>query len=121
MLPRPRPTHAPPDAAAPNGPEGGETWVRPLESKVVPMTHVRGTLLVASREQLRAVGEFDRYDAALADTAKAQLTSLIAASWVPVDLASAHFAAIDRLELPVQVVEKATGAVAAKLQGTVLR
>jgi hypothetical protein len=85
------------------------------------VTHVRGTLLVASREQMLAVGAYDRYLAALSEETKEQLVSLIAASWVPVDLALEHFHAIDRLDLPLDLVEKATAAVAVKLQGALFR
>jgi hypothetical protein len=94
--------------------------LRPKEP-TPPVTHVRGTLLVASREQMSAVGAYEQYVAALADTTRDQLVGLIAASWVPIELALEHFNAIDRLALPLDVVERATGAVAAKLQGTLLR
>jgi hypothetical protein len=85
------------------------------------MTHVRGTLIVASRDQMKAIGEYDRYLEALAPEANVELVSLIAASWVPIALASAHFEAIDKLDLKADVVEAATGAVAAKLHGVLLR
>ncbi len=84
------------------------------------MTHVRGTLIVASRDQMRAVGEYERYLSALAPQANVELVSLIAASWVPIELAMAHFDAIDKLDLETDVIEAATGAVAAKLHGVLL-
>lgn len=121
MLPRSRPTHAPPSTVATKGSETEDAWVRPLESHVAPMTHVRGTLLVASRDQIPGGGRIRPVRRGAGRGGEGQLASLIAASWVPVELAAAHFAAIDRLELPLQVIEKATGTVAAKLQGSVLR
>lgn len=100
---------------------------RPSEARAIaakgatlPVTQVRGTLLVASREQMGALGVCGQYTAALSDTARLQLATLIAASWVPVELALEHFRAIDELGLPPEMVEKATGVVAAKLQGSVL-
>jgi hypothetical protein len=102
--------------------DGRPSGARASAAKATPpVTLVRGTLLVASREQVGALGLHGRYEAALSVAANHQLAELIAASWVPVGLALEHFRAIDQLELPLDVVEKATGAVAAKLQGSVLR
>lgn len=93
----------------------------PGDPAAAPLTHVRGTLLVASRDQMRALDFFSRYEAELSPPARESLTTLIAASWVPVDLALEHFRALDRLDLPTHVIETATGAVAARLQGTLVR
>jgi hypothetical protein len=41
------------------------------------VTHVRGTLPVASREQMSAIGAFDQYVAGLPKTASEQLAGLL--------------------------------------------
>jgi hypothetical protein len=84
------------------------------------VSHVRGTLIVASREQIRAMGEYQRYLATLPPEANHELVSLIAASWVPLPLAQVHYAALDRLEIPMETIEDASRAVATKLHGVLL-
>lgn len=123
MLPRSRTTRPPPPTSASPSiiPEPRGAWLRPLDTDVESLTHVRGTLIVASREQMKVLGEYERYLSALSPQANVALVSLIAASWVPVELAVAHFEAIDKLELDTDVIEAATGAVAAKLHGVLLR
>jgi len=85
------------DEARAEGQVADGTWVLPLPPRVEPVTHARGSLLVASREQLRAGGVFDAYAAALAPAEREALGQVIAASWIPITLAHAHFEAIDSI------------------------
>jgi hypothetical protein len=81
---------------------------------------VRGTLIATSREQLKVAGVFASYCEKLTPEAHSVLSQVIAASWVPVALAHAHFAAIDRLGLDVATIEANTSLVASKLNGVFL-
>lgn len=63
------------------------------------VTGVRGTLLVSSQQALRQAGHFDRYRENLPPTRRDELLEVIAASWVPTDLAEAHYAACEALSL----------------------
>jgi hypothetical protein len=62
------------------------------------VTHIRGTLLVNSVTNLKLVGLYDTYAALLAPTDRERITTAIAASWQPVEVASAHYAACDQLD-----------------------
>lgn len=95
-------------------------WLIALPARVEPVTEVRGTLIVTSREQLKLAGPFDAYRNQLEPAADRALSEVIAASWVPVGLAHAHFAALDRLELDVATIESNTEAVASRLNGVFL-
>jgi hypothetical protein len=108
------------DEAPAEGQVADGTWVLPLPPRVEPVTHARGSLLVASREQLRAAGVFDAYAAALAPAEREALGQVIAASWIPIALAHAHFEAIDSIGVDPAGVERNTRAVAGKLNGLFL-
>jgi hypothetical protein len=97
------------------------SWLLRMPPRVELVSHVRGALLVASREQLRAAGFFAAYAAALEPADREALAQVIAPSWVPVDpLAHAHFAAIDAIGVDLGAVERNTSAVAGKLNGVFL-
>jgi hypothetical protein len=70
------------------------------------VTHMRGTMLVNSRENLRELGLFERYVTKLPEAACEQLQQVLATNWVPVELALAHYLALDELMLdPQQIAE----------------
>src|SRR5579859_5310359 len=97
-----------------------ERWVVALSAppeRIAPATAIRGTLLVSSRAQIRALGLQDRYDEALGGEASMQLDALAASSWVPMALAHPHFAAVDSLDLPEATILEAGAAVAQRLNG----
>jgi hypothetical protein len=96
------------------------SWLVPLPARVQMVSHVRGSMLVASREQVRVMGAFERYTAELAPDSKLELGEVIAASWVPIGLAHAHYAALDRLNMDPQAIEQAVSVVASKLSGIFL-
>lgn len=63
------------------------------------VTHVRGTMLVNSRENLRELELYDNYVAKLPSNVRDQLLQTLASSWVPVDLAMIHYQTLDELML----------------------
>jgi len=82
----------------------GKPWVVPMPAMLLPTRSVRSTLLIASRTQLRLAGVFDAYTQHLPAFAREALDGVIAASWVPVELAHAHYAAADALDLPEEEI-----------------
>ena len=86
---------------------------------------VRGTLLAGSIQSARALGQWDRYLELLEPAYHAAIRELMVASWVPVDVAFAHYNAMDRLDLPTSQQIDNGRKVAEKVQntyvGTILR
>jgi len=76
-----------------------EVLVAPPVGPAPPMTHVRGTLIVASLKALDQRGHAARYFAALPEEHRAPIQSIIASTWVPEALALAHYLACDALAL----------------------
>lgn len=70
------------------------------------VSQVRGILLVKSLENLRSAGLFERYARGLAPSTLEELTYVLAASWVPVDLAMAHYRACDEMRLAESEIEQ---------------
>ena len=64
-----------------------------------PLRALRSTVVVSGIAVFRARGIFDAYSANLAPGAREALLSTVAGTWLPVDLADAHFAAVDALHL----------------------
>ena len=108
MVPNSVPTSAP------------KQWVVPIPATVTPTRAVRGTLLAASRTQLRQAGLFEAYNRHLSDAARRDLDGAIAASWIPIDVAHAHFAAADALDLPQSDILAFTRAAGERLHQVVL-
>jgi hypothetical protein len=63
------------------------------------VTHVRGTLIVGSWENLREIGLHERYEAMLPASHRDALLYAIASSWIPIDVALVHYHTCDLLEL----------------------
>jgi hypothetical protein len=97
-------------------------WVRPLPDPkdITVVTQIRGTLLVASRDQLRAVGRFSDYQRQLSGTVSKELDEVLPASWLPIQLAEEHYDAIDRLEMADAEIQSVTAAAARQIQGVLL-
>jgi len=91
------------------------TWLLRLPSDVQPVHAVRGTLLAASRAQLRAAGLFDAYADHLSKSVRQELDAFVAASWLPMELAHAHFSAIGALDLDPATIAASTAPVAERL------
>ncbi|HEX5656118.1 MAG TPA: hypothetical protein VFX59_02940 [Polyangiales bacterium] len=60
---------------------------------------VRGSLIVSSLATLRDLSLFDRYQRVIDPEVLAPLQFAIASTWLPVELAMAHYAACDALKL----------------------
>jgi hypothetical protein len=99
-------------------PEATE-WISPLppEREIAPVTHVRGTLLAASREQVRAAGRFADYERLLTPAARAELDTTLANAWFSIDLAHVHYTAVDRLGLAEPEAVRMTEEVSRRLSG----
>jgi hypothetical protein len=63
------------------------------------MTHARGTLILASRKSLERRGWFERYKAHLPSQHELTIASSTASTWLPVDVALAHYRACEALGL----------------------
>lgn len=72
----------------------------------VPLaTQVRGTVLLGSLRSLRARALGDRYLALLEPGHREVIASLTAATWLPVEVALAHYRACEALELDRDTIE----------------
>jgi len=76
-----------------------EVIVEHVSSLGPTATHMRGTLLVNSHENLRTLGLFEAYTAALSPRHREPIMYAIAASWIPMEVALAHYEACDSLAL----------------------
>jgi hypothetical protein len=75
------------------------------EERLPIVSKVRGSLLIASREHVGTMPEaIDAYEAALDRADRAALQRCMASEWVPVELAIAHYAALDALRLSISDV-----------------
>lgn len=82
--------------------------------------NVRGSLIASSLQTLRELGHYDRYLALLAPSYRDQVTLVLASSWLPLDLAEAHYQACDGLELDSSSMVEIGEAVAKRIMGTFL-
>jgi hypothetical protein len=71
-----------------------------------PARSVRSTVLVTSQRAMRARGYYDGYLAMLDDAHREELVSITAGSWLPVEVAIAHYAACDRLAIDRDVIRE---------------
>jgi hypothetical protein len=89
------------------------------------VTHCRGTLIFSSRQTLQRHGHFDAYRRHLAPEHELAIASSTAGSWLPIELAVAHYRTCDALGLPVDEQLRLGGAVVHDIQrtfiGSVLR
>ena len=84
------------------------------------VTQVRGSLIASSLQSLRRLELFDRYISQLPAEYHDQVLYVLAASWVPVDLAMAHYAACDAMQLSEPELHKIGGYVSERIIGTFL-
>jgi hypothetical protein len=92
----------------------------PPSGPVPPLTLVRGTLIVASRNALEKRGYAERYFAALPEEHHASIRDMLANSWTPEPVARAHYAACDALGLSSQEVFAIGGEVGDRVRATFL-
>jgi hypothetical protein len=81
-----------------------EVLVAPPNEPVAPLSLVRGTLIVASRNALEKRGYGERYFAALPEDRHAAIRDMMANSWTPEPVARAHYTACEALGLSSQEV-----------------
>lgn len=84
------------------------------------MRNVRGTLIASSLQTLRELGYFDRYVTLLPARFKEAVLFGIASSWLPLEVAEAHYKACDDLELGEAEVLAMGEAVSKRIMGTFL-
>ncbi|HEY6878045.1 MAG TPA: hypothetical protein VI299_08490 [Polyangiales bacterium] len=63
------------------------------------VTHVRGSLIVGSLENMREIGASARYESLLPANMRDAILYALATSWVPIDVACAHYRTCDQLDL----------------------
>lgn len=94
-------------------------------ARIVPATHARSTLLMASIESVRKRGLFDEYERALDPQHKPALLGAIAGTWLDLEVAHAHYAACDTLGMSadqqVQVGRSTFEGARSTLLGTAVR
>jgi hypothetical protein len=75
------------------------------KSPVEPVTDVRSTLLLAGIQSVRAKGLYTQYSDVLSPEVHARIVGLAGGTWVPVELAVAHYSAMDRLAIDRLTIE----------------
>jgi hypothetical protein len=105
--------------AIPKLPTGLEI-VAPFPESIEEVRHVRSTILLASVDNLRHLGHFDEYLLHLPKPHHPAVLDSVAAMWTPIDAASAHYAAIDALALPVSTQTKMARRAMERVGGTLL-
>jgi len=81
---------------------------------------VRGSLLASSLETLREFGYFDAYKGRLDPAHQDAVLLCVASSWLPAEVAMAHYAACDALQLSDADLSRLGEAVSARIMGTFL-
>jgi hypothetical protein len=74
-------------------------------SPVEPVTEVRSTLLLAGIQSVRAQGLYPQYSDVLSPEVRERIVGLAGGIWVPVELAVAHYSALDRLAIGRHTIE----------------
>jgi hypothetical protein len=82
--------------------------------------HVRSTLISSSVQTLRENNLFDRYLPHLPKSFHDAVLLTIAPTWLPLDVAMAHYAACDALSLGEAELERIGESVSARIMGTFL-
>lgn len=89
------------------------------------VTHVRGALIVSSLGVLRELGRFARYSELLDPAYREDVITALALSWVPIDVALAHYRACDALDFGpaelAQIAQVLSTRYADSIFGTMLR
>src|SRR5690349_13453708 len=70
------------------------------------VTQIRGSMVVSSQQTLRELGLYNRYLERLPKAQHETVLFVLASSWAPVDVAMAHYAACDAMDLGEEELEK---------------
>jgi hypothetical protein len=81
---------------------------------------VRGSLIASSLQTLRKLDLFDRYIGHLPAERHEEVLYVLAASWVPLDIAMAHYAACDAMQLTEAELHEIGTHVSQRIMGTFL-
>jgi hypothetical protein len=74
-------------------------------SPITPISEVRSTLIMAGIQSLRAQGLFAPYSAALSADMRERILGMAAGNWVSVDLAVAHYGAMQQLDIDAATIQ----------------
>jgi hypothetical protein len=96
------------------------------ESKSGPtVLQVRGSLIASSLQTLRELGFFDGYIKLLPKDKHEPILFALASSWLPVELAMAHYGACEGMQLPeaelLKIGEHVSGRIMGTFLGTLMR
>ena len=91
-----------------------------LPTKVQPARNARSTLILASITTLKKRGLFDEYVRALSDEHRDTLLQAVAATWLPLPAAAAHYAACDTLGLDAEQQASSGRSTFDESRGTIL-
>jgi hypothetical protein len=89
-----------------------------LSATPLPVRAIRSTLIQSSLNTLRKRGHFERYAQLVSPQYKTTLLETLAPEWLPLDMAAAHYAACDALELSQQELVDIGEDVGERIQGT---
>ena len=84
------------------------------------MTAVRSTLLQSSLNTLRQRGHFERYLMVMEPRYRESILGSLAPEWLPIDVAMAHYAACDALQMSAGELHEIGEEVGNRIQGTFL-
>jgi len=94
--------------------------LRNIPNEIPAVTRVRTTLIHSSRRALDERGLLAAYCRQLTPSDRSALDQLIAGRWLSIELALAHYRAIDRLALPTSEQVALGSAVGGHIQSTLL-
>jgi hypothetical protein len=115
-----RPSSYGPGAASLRPPAEVIVPLRSSPNQVPAVTRVRTTLVFSSRLALQDRGLMQAYTDKLAPSDRSALENLVAGRWLGIDLALAHYRAIDRLALPISEQVALGSDVGKRIQGTLI-
>ena len=102
---------------APESLDRGQILI-PHDKEFMPLTAVRNTVIQASLVELREAGYYERYVQHIDPASLQELTSNLAPSWVPIDLADAHYQACDAMTLTGEELHRIGQAVGVRVRQT---
>jgi hypothetical protein len=93
------------------------TYKSPQGSRV---TQVRGSLIASSLSTLRARELFERYESLLEPEYREQVLYCVAASWLPIEVAMAHYRACEAMGVSDRELDALGNEVSKRIMGTFL-
>ena len=94
--------------------------VEPLSAAGATLVQVRGSLIVSSLQTIHELKLYPRYIVNLPAPLHESVLYALASSWVPCELALAHYTACDAMELSEQELQSVGEHVAKRILGTFL-